>query len=264
MAGPLLPITMTPKDTVDAYAKITVTLPPTSTYQVSVVKYRCDNKAFGKDADHGGTQEAIKFKDRVLGAMGSKAIFAVMSAQEFVGVFLGKGSRDDIAQVLQWCDQKGLLNPKLSKQAALQKICDDYIGLDCNGFVGNWANDNRITSVTPSTPPSGMGHTFAKNKRATLADIQPFDILVWNEHVAAVQAIGPVVGGPAMPHRVATVCEAYGAIMCQDRIIRPAGQPGKFQVAAHAWAAAEVYGIGLGPNLPLAVQQALSAVVGMF
>ncbi len=271
MAGPSpvpmpYPITMTPKDTVDAYSNIKVVL-ASGTYQVSIVKYRCDNKAFGKDAAHGGTQDAIVFKDRVLGAVGAKKIFAVMSAQEFVGVFLGKGSRDNIVQVLKWCDEKNLLDPKLlkiSKQSALQQICDDYIGLDCNGFVGNWANDNAITSIGPSTPPATMGHTFPRNKRATLEDIRPYDILVWNEHVAAVEDIGPVVGGPAMPHRVATVCEAYGAIMCQDRIIRPAGQPGKFQVAAHAWAAAEAYGVGLGPALPLAVQIAVDVVTGAF
>src|SRR5512143_3860693 len=117
MADSLFPIILTPKDEVDAYASLTVGL-DSGVYPVSITKYRCDNKAFGKDAAHGGTQEAIKFKDKLLGKAG-KSIFNDMSIPEFVGIFLGKGSRRNIITVLQWIDRLNLLDPKLTKGAAL-------------------------------------------------------------------------------------------------------------------------------------------------
>ena len=253
MSGSLFPIILTPKDEVECYAQLRVPL-DSGIYQVAIRKYRCSNPTFGKDPGHGGTQEAVRFKDRVLRA-GGRGIVDQLGASAFVGVFVGKGARRDIIAVLTHVDRCGLLDSSLDKQAALQKICDDYIGLDCNGFVGNWADENCISPIGPSTPPSGMGHTFRRSKRATLQDIQPYDILVWHNHVAAVESIGPLVGG-GMPHRVAVVCEAYGAIMCRERNLRPSGQAGQFMVADHTWAAAEAFGVGLGAVAPLAAAPA--------
>lgn len=47
--------------------------------------------------------------------------------------FYGKGSPEDAQITLQLAARFGLLNG-----GTLQKYCDDYLGLDCNGFVGNY------------------------------------------------------------------------------------------------------------------------------
>lgn len=261
MSGPLISAQLTPKQEIDAYASITVPIAG-SNYNVSITKYRCANTAFGKDPQHGGTQDAVKFKDKLLGASGG-AVLKSMSATDFVGVFMGKGARADIVTVLQWCDQYGLLDKKLDKQKALQQICDDNIGLDCNGFVGNWANDAGVKTLTPTTPPATMGQSFIKNRRSALEEIQPYDIFYWNEHVAAVDSIGPVEGTPKSPRRRAIICEAYGAIMCQERIILPGSRPGYFQVAAHPWAEAQACSINLVAPAVAAALNVLTAV-GVF
>src|SRR5581483_10161720 len=47
--------------------------------------------------------------------------------------FIGKGSPEDAQVTLQLADRFGLLGG-----GTLQAYCDKYLGLDCNGFAGNY------------------------------------------------------------------------------------------------------------------------------
>ncbi len=242
-------ILRTPKDEVDAYANISVPLESGGTYTVSVTKYRCGNTAFGKDPQHGGIQDALVFKDKMLGAS-KNAIVKALGAREFVGVFSGKGALLDIIAVLQWCDKLDLLNKKLSKQQALQQICDDYIGLDCNGYAVNWLNDNWL-NINIDTPPASLGPLVGAGQRKALEDIQAYDLFTWSNHVAVVEDIGPVVGDK-LQHRVGTICEAFGAIMCQDRMVKIVAKPtAHFSLGGHG-GTATVWSSGLVAPTPVA------------
>lgn len=242
-------IRRTPKQEVDAYASISVPLESGGTYTVSVTKYRCGNVAFGKDPQHGGIQDALKFKDKMLGAS-KGAIVKALGAREFVGVFSGKGALLDIVAVLQWCDKLNLLNKKLSKQQGLQQICNDYIGLDCNGYAINWLNDNWLNIDIDTTPPS-IGPLVGAGQRKALEAIDAYDLLTWSSHVAVVEAIGPVEGDK-FPHRTATICEAFGAIMCQERRVQIVSKPtAHFSLGGHG-GTATVWSSGLVAPAPLA------------
>ncbi len=241
-------IVLTPKDEVDKYANITVSLEAGGTYTVSVTEYRCANVAFGPDPQHHGTQDALKYKDKVLGA--SPGIVKTLGASRFVGVFSGKGSRADIVTVIQEADKQKLIGDKPSKQKALQKIADDYIGLDCNGYAINWLIDNGI-SIAMDTVPASIGPLLEGPQRKTLEDLDAYDVITWSNHVSVIESIGPVEGGKN-PFRTAKVCEAFGAIMCNDRQIRLVSKPTyHFSVGAHA-GSGTAWGSGLVAPTPLA------------
>jgi hypothetical protein len=235
-------IVVTPKDEVDKYANITVSLEGGGTYAVSVTEYRCGNVAFGPDPQHHGIQDALKYKDKVLGASGG-GIVKTLGASRFVGVFSGKGSRADIATVLKEADRLKLIGDKPSKDKAIQQIADDYIGLDCNGYAINWLIDNGI-SIAMDTVPASIGPLLEGPQRKTLEDLDAYDVITWSNHVAVIESIGPVEGGKN-PFRTAKVCEAFGAIMCNDRRIQLVSKPTfHFSVGAHA-GSGTVWGSGL-------------------
>ncbi len=79
--------------------------------------------------------------------------------------FIGKGSPEEIQAVLQLAVRYGLAD-----KDALQQYCDDtFIGLDCNGFVGNYVRDiqpdslwhNRHEGISGSTKIGELvGHHY--------------------------------------------------------------------------------------------------------
>ncbi len=234
-------ISITPGGEVSAYARLSVPL-ASGTYEVAVTKYRTRKE--GRSNEAGGSTEGELFKDRLVEAS-DHAILQELSRTELVRVFTGKAPRSAIVSVLRWIDQCNLLDPTLDKRTGLQKICDYYCGLDCNGFVGNWANDNQVTAIDPVTVPYEMGWPFAGWKRQSLQEIQPYDIIVWHGHVAAVHSLNPV--DEARPWiRTAQVAEAYNhGIACEERTLSATGQAGLFDVSGHGFGSAEVFGIGL-------------------
>jgi hypothetical protein len=69
-----------------------------------------------------------------------------VDSKEILRPYCGKGSPQEISRVLQFAVGFDLLPPTLG---ALQAHCREYIGLDCNGFVGNFLKANGITDVGP-------------------------------------------------------------------------------------------------------------------
>lgn len=76
----------------------------------------------------------------------------------------------------------------------LQKMVDDYLGVDCNGFTGRYLNAKFPTlSVTSQTTEEEYARKTG-HLRKTLADIRADDIAVFNKngsyhHVAMVSAV---------------------------------------------------------------------------
>lgn len=133
-----------PSDYKDRYEKLQLTLEDGTTPNVSVNRYRLDpwffnsagRTAFMRKFEQVGLDMELVVNTGTLTERVTKK-----SAKEKSGftewnrllsnVFYGKGSPEACQIVLQLADHWGLA-PNLPKYA------EDYLGLDCNGFVGNY------------------------------------------------------------------------------------------------------------------------------
>jgi hypothetical protein len=191
---------------------------PGGTATVSINKYKNNNHKHKRDEKTNkivqklasSCEDGVTLKNALIQAA-PEAIQRAGGAVSFVNVFVGKGSPTAIASVLEsfaiYSDRfiQKFSAPKtdpilktvadllaadaVSWEEALQKICDLHIGLDCNGFVGNWlkkffpefklnqdskANDVRNLKVTYRSDQSEIGY---------------WDIMAYaaNEHIAAIE-----------------------------------------------------------------------------
>lgn len=129
-------------------------------------------------------------------------------------VHSGKGSPYEIAICLHLVAIFGLYDKKkfgADSAAGVRDYCDKYIGLDCNGFVGNFAQQARLGKV-----PNSEINTYARkgHRRTKLEDVEPWDVLVWpdDSHIAVIHSIdrtGTTPDGKAF--RDCTVVESTGA-----------------------------------------------------
>ncbi len=221
-----------PRTLVDAYGAIQVTLDGGSTCTVSVRNYKCRNPSFG------GTVKAEAFKDELLFASKMK-VLSDLPAQRLVDVFTGKGRIGDIALALRLVVRYGVVGTTGDVEGELQKVCDEHIGLDCNGFVGNWASSNGITTFGAQTAPLDIGRAYP-DKRKTLKDMQALDVIVWSNHVAVLEDTS--VGTDES--EVCDVAESFGSIMYRPLIISRTPTPGQFTVLGHGGTAV-IFSIGL-------------------
>lgn len=197
-----------PEDMLKAFKAIAVNAAGTPV-TISVNKYRNNDAANYKSPDKGGTQDALKVKDALM-SLGMKDVLARAGGPNaYVGVFVGKGSPEAIGAVMEtlvdyseryierYKKSSGVLkkvadwlaDENLSWQATLQNVCDEVVGLDCNGFVGNWVRHRDNTSkIGPNTRPRDVFDMRKKTKRRKIDDIQPKDVIVWANysHIAAV------------------------------------------------------------------------------
>lgn len=180
---------------------------------VSVNKYRNANKP---SAEKGGCQHALVIKDRLRG-VAKDAWPRAGGVAAYVEVFMGKGSPWAIASVLEtfavysdafinaYKNSKGtpeakcaaiLANDDITWEQTLQKICDEYIGLDCNGFVGNWLKVVQPDFKLNQNHKADEVRTKAKTYRTELAQIEFWDVMCYtqNEHIAAVNGAGGAPG----------------------------------------------------------------------
>lgn len=187
-----------PSQMIDAYARIQVSLdPPFSPVTVRVQKYACQHPGYGQ-----GQAERMAYKDRLLGAIGGVRGIAPagLTTSGFVGVFSGKGTMDEIAGCLALAARHGIYShlnqPAGFAQAGqstaqlLQGVADAYIGLDCNGFVGNWAIYNVVPGASASYLP--LDWLSGRRLRNSLAEIRPYDVVVWanGNHIAIIESVG--------------------------------------------------------------------------
>lgn len=213
---------------------------------VAINNYRNNGFADGKP---GNTKAALAVKDGLLGAAGKGVMDLVGGATGFVDVFTGKGSPQNIGKVLQALythrekfkaahGSKGgtgpcakvagyLADSSISWQVAMQKISDDLLGLDCNGFVGNW-----MKAVAPEFKLDGSKdgprnfYNARKQTRKTMEEIEYWDVIIWENmsHIAAIH--GPLDGfGGAF-----YVCQSAGGGPRNNLYWIDSVTPGKFKL----------------------------------
>lgn len=225
---------------------------------VAVNRYRC------RRTDYGGTVDAEEIKDGFLGVSRRAILGESGGATTYVGVFTGKGSPEEIANVLSLvyryrqafarshsraggvlgaCAQ--LIEENEGKpETLMQAFCDRYLGLDCNGFVGNY-----VRRVNPRLPgPSSNIQSFfdARRRLRTRAeDIELFDILIWpsSVHIAIVDEVGAGASSKA----VIAQSTAGGPQLGTHSFV-PAGT-NRFRLAPTSRVAGAVQVVSLGLNV---------------
>ncbi|MBL8311456.1 MAG: hypothetical protein JNL19_13610 [Burkholderiales bacterium] len=195
-----VPANSLPSGMIDAYRRIQVALPGGRSARVAVQRYACQHVGYGT-----GQSERMAIKDRVLGAMGGTRRLAQfgLTASSFVGVFSGKGSMDDIATCLAFMAERRIFHHQRNLPGddqrplpdLLQRVADNYLGLDCNGFVGNWAVYNGVTGASVNHYP--IDWLTGRTVRRTLAEIQAYDIAVWanGTHIGMVESVAAPAAG---------------------------------------------------------------------
>lgn len=213
-----------PSAALDAYKNMSCTVGG-GTATVAVNCYRNANKS---SAAKGGCQDALVIKDRLRG-VAKDAWSRAGGSVAYVEVFMGKGSPWAIAAVLEtfaayadafiekYGKSKGtpeakcaaiLADKNITWEQTLQQICDEYLGLDCNGFVGNWLKVVQPDFKLNQNHRADEVRTKAKAYRRELAQIEYWDVMCYtqNEHIAA---IDKVIGTGSDP-RSFMVCQSAG------------------------------------------------------
>lgn len=184
-----------------------------------------------------------------------------VDVKKVVRTFVGKGSPDEISDILWLARRLHLVeyhnivggtqkHVRLDATWSFQHYCDDYIGLDCNGFVGNYV---QHVMERPNFEPSTRIQDYpprAKH-RAKIDEIQPLDILIWTDygHIAIIDSVDAV---DADGSRTCTVVESTasftGGLHCGPYTFKPHGKTvsKEFRVDRHNGGGANtVYLIGL-------------------
>jgi hypothetical protein len=170
-----------------------------------------------RNARHGskptGTKAGLQKKDAILGALCWKykqitgrehsgeniqvppehqskwyAVFRnrPINKVSLVRAFNGKGSPEEMELALEAALATGQV-----QREDLYAFCHQYMGLDCNGFVGNYARANGMMKsdghLGPSTGPDV--YALRGEMRTRIEEIRKGDTLIWpgeSEHVAIV------------------------------------------------------------------------------
>lgn len=197
--------TYQPSDMLEDFKNISFTT-DRGAVMIAVNKYRCRNPSYG------GTADAEEVKDGFIGVSNRAIINESGGAVPYVNVFVGKGSTEQFATVLtlvlkykdafvrtygRYGDVRGQCAKLLAGyrdeqwRDMLQAFSDKYLGLDCNGFVGNYVQRARLSNLGPSNYPSEYFSRYRRNMRKTLNDICAGDILVWAnfQHIAIIDTV---------------------------------------------------------------------------
>jgi hypothetical protein len=114
----------------------------------------------------------------------------VVNKTSIVRAFNGKGSLEDMEMGLTAAIATGKVAPNLE---ALQKMANECMGLDCNGFVGNyyrylgWMNaDGHYGPNTPSSRYAARGLV-----RTSYDELAVGDVLIWDSprHIVVVHYV---------------------------------------------------------------------------
>jgi hypothetical protein len=215
--------------------------------KVEVDHYRNNNAAMFPTAAKGGTEDALVVKDALLGLDYHNVLARAGGASRYVSVFVGKGSPDAIGDVLtllyDYSDKfiarygkssgparkcaNWLADDKLSWEDTMQKITSEFIGLDCNGFVGNWAQKaDHALKLEPNTPPRGF-YDRHKTVRKAVDEIQAGDVVVWTNfcHIAAIDT----ESGAGSPKFM--MCQSAGGGPRINEYSIAVSSPGRFRLS---------------------------------
>jgi len=121
-----------------------------------------ETKAAGKSADW--TSKEFVVKEGVM-----EYTIPMMT---IIHAYTGKASPSEISDAVWMAHRFGQIsNPKNHKSGAkpLQTYADNFLGLDCNGFVGNYFGLDPNTSIK----------TYQVKRRKNISDIKANDVLCW-------------------------------------------------------------------------------------
>lgn len=165
------------------------------TYVVSVDNYRNLKQ---------GLTTALQLKDALNDVSSGLARKACGGDLAWMSVFTGKGSPESIATALEYvyrfrdqiirsypgweCSRVLAAHSPEQPQALLQAISDKYLGLDCNGFVGNFVH--RVApKMAPQAGNTWIGAYYPNRVivRQTVDEVDIMDVLIWRDyHIAIV------------------------------------------------------------------------------
>lgn len=232
-----------PTDMLDDYKNIEVVIDGAK-LSIAINAYRNnDNAKYA--ANKGGTQDAMSIKDALLQVKSSEILKRAGGAQNYYDVFSGKGSPDAIAAVLlcfhDYADgfikahKNGapprkkcaawLADQDLSWKDTLQNISNEFLGLDCNGFVGNWMK--RCQPSLKLGPQQGPKEFYnARQQTRTGVDkIEYWDVVVWANfsHIA-------VIDNPTTGPAKFNICQSAGGGPRVNEYTVVPSSPGKFRL----------------------------------
>lgn len=198
---------MSPFDLYRQYTRLSVPLPFLPDADVTVTVHRYQNYApstGGKSINyHEDAKQAVvnKWDEHKLhpgasfGARGL-TIPSTFTRESIFHAHSGKGSPTEIRTVLQLVALYGLGDYSSYETDAGTKLnayCENYIGLDCNGFAGNFAR-LKGSALEPNSPVSAFSDGTGTHRHTTVEQIRPGDAIVeapsgdhW-PHVALVQS----------------------------------------------------------------------------
>jgi hypothetical protein len=178
---------------------------PDGTASVSVHSYKCRTPAYG------GTVNEEKIKDAFIGVSKKKIIEESGGPYPYVDAFVGKASPETFETVLAlvykyreaFVTAYGKTHTEPYKTCAkilgadarpewiLQTFCDKYMGLDCNGFVGNFVA--KADHALKLKANSSIQHEFfhkKKSLRTSADEVQAKDLIIWSnfQHIASIDA----------------------------------------------------------------------------
>ena len=192
-----------PSDMVGAFGDVNVNI-FNDQFTIAITKYR---NASHKDIDS-GTQEGRELKLALMKAVPD--INNRIGFNAFRDVWDGKSSPWAIAEVfstmnefsdelLAQCDRNPttflkwtaaqIRDPSITWQQTYQRIADRAMGLDCNGFAGNWVRlcDAHVR-LGPSMDLTRMG-PHLKQTRYARSEFRPGDVLMWGTaHIAVLDS----------------------------------------------------------------------------
>ncbi len=246
-----------PLDFENRYRRLDVKLDDKSTVRVDVHKYLLNGN---NNADALAAKDKLIFEKIRPDAKKSKAPVKVDAtpidgAREaaIARCYMGKGSPEDLALTLRLVNRYGLA----SAARGLQGYSDDYLGLDCNGFVGNYTKACGLAGPGPS---SDMEVFYANGTaRTRIEDVAARDILIWKHktgtygHIAVIDVMYYGPWDPAHKHfpRCVVVESSGGAGLhhsdytLQSAVVEPATRRTVFTVGRANGSRHKVYIVNL-------------------
>ena len=162
----------------------------------SVNRYLCNLEKFG------GLGDSLNLWQSILTAGRGDLPVSGAKLDRATQVFYGKGTPDDVAialRVVDWVARKQPDHPALAKFKSVlsgddrvAEVCKKYIGVDCNGFIGNYAQEMGVPQAGPNLVPGLWKNVGPIDRwRSAVADIQPYDVLIFpsNSHIAMVDSV---------------------------------------------------------------------------
>lgn len=121
--------------------------------------------------------------------------------------FAGKGSPEGIQAALQLAATDGPGEKAIVSAGKLQEVCDQLLGVDCNGFVGSflrfghqatpwWSLAPTANTVSPNDLISNIWNKVPGVERKAPAEVDPNDLNL----LVLVDSAGKVIPGGKPPH----------------------------------------------------------------